>query len=324
MNPQQRKYVLMLAKEGSFSKAAEKLYITQPSFSQYIGKIEKELGVRLFERGTHPLKLTQAGTVYVETAEQMERMESEMKNRLNELEHLGRGTLTLGSTPFRMAYLLPRSIAEFQKLYPGIQVNIVEEDTRELANLLRRGILDLYISNEEKGSEEFRVEVLEEEQFYLAVPKEAVQSVPVKYQALTAEDICARNKKYLFAQQIDFTVFADLPLITAEEGEYDLHHMKKYWGEEWNFQGKLISVKTLDTAFAFVNHGIGMAIIPEKMICFGNFQIHPYYFRLPEKTIPARIQIYTRKNNYLSAAAHRYCQILKELVTQGTWKIHMQ
>lgn len=323
MNSQQRKYVLMLAKEGSFSKAAEKLYISQPSFSQYIGKIERQLGVRLFERGTHPLRLTQAGTVYVETAEQMERMESEMKNRLSELEHLDRGTLALGATSFRMAYLLPRSIAEYQKQYPGIQVNFIEEDNRELANLLHRGMIDLCIGSEDKGMEEFHAEVLEEEQFYLAVPREAAGARPVGCQALTEKDICARNKKYLFAQQVDLTVFEDLPLIMAEEGEYGLHHIKRYWGDGWNYQGKMISVKTLDTAFAFVNHGIGTAIIPEKMICFGNFREHPSYFRLPEKMIPARIQIYTRRNNYLSEAAHRYCQILKELVTQGTWKIHI-
>ena len=124
-------------------------------------------------------------------------------------------------------------------------------------------------------------------------------------------------------QPIDFSVFSDLPLIMAMEGEYTLHHIKKYWGKVWDYQGKIVSVKSLDTAFAFVNHGIGVAIIPEKMICFGNFKEHPYYFRLPEKAVPARIHIYTRKNNYLSVAAQRYCQILKELVTQGTWKIHI-
>lgn len=323
MNSQQRKYVLTLVKEGSFSKAAEKLYITQPSFSQYIGKVERELGVKLFERGTHPLKLTQAGRVYVEAAEQMEQIEADMKGRLEELEHLEMGTLTLGATPFRMAYLLPRSIAEYQKLYPGIQVNFVEEDTRELANLLRKGTIDLYIGGEDKGLEEFRAEALGDEQFYLAVPEKTVLPERIGSQTLTVEDICSRNKRFLFAQQIDFTAFSALPLIVAQEGEYGLHQIKKYWRDAWDFQGKMISVKTLDTAFAFVNHGIGTAIIPEKMICFGNFREHPYYFRLPEKTIPARIQIYTRKNSYLSVAAQRYCQLLKELVTQGTWKIHM-
>ena len=323
MNSQQRKYVLTLVKERSFSKAAEKLYITQPSFSQYIGKIEKDLGIKLFERGTHPLKLTQAGEVYVEAAEKMEQIEAEMQNRLDELEHLETGTLTLGTTPFRMAYLLPRSIAEYQKLYPGIQVNFVEEDIRELANLLRKGMLDLYIGGEDKGLEEFRAEALGEEQFYLAVSRKTALPDQIRRQSLMVEDICTRNKRFLFAQQIDFTAFSALPLIVAREGEYGLHQIKKYWRDTWDFQGKMISVKTLDTAFAFVNHGIGISIIPEKMICFGNFKEHPYYFRLPEITIPARIQIYTRKNSYLSMAAQRYCQILKELVTQGTWKIHM-
>ena len=323
MNSQQRKYVLTLVKEGSFSKAAGSLYITQPSFSQYIGKIERELGVKLFERGTHPLKLTQAGKLYVEAAEQIELIESEMKNRLHELEHLETGTLSLGTTPFRMAYLLPRSIAEYQKSYPGIQMNLVEENTRELADLLRKGVLDLCIGGDEKGLEEFRAEVLGEEQFYLAIPKDIVLPKQIEQHSLTAEDICRRNRRFLFVQPVDFSAFSNLPLLMTMEGEYTLHHIKKYWRQTWDYQGKILSVKALDTAFAFVNHGIGMAIIPEKMICFGNFKEHPYYFRLPEKAVPARIYIYTRKNNYLSAAAHRYCQILKELVTQGTWKIHI-
>ena len=67
MNTRQLQYILMIASTGSFSEAAKRLYVSQPSLSQYVHKLETELGVNLFER-TNPLRLTYAGEVYVEAA----------------------------------------------------------------------------------------------------------------------------------------------------------------------------------------------------------------------------------------------------------------
>ena len=71
MNTKQFQYVLTLAREGSFSKAADTLNITQPSLSQYIKKIEREVGITLFDRTNGDVRITDAGRVYIETARQI-------------------------------------------------------------------------------------------------------------------------------------------------------------------------------------------------------------------------------------------------------------
>src|SRR2546430_15991215 len=86
----------MVAKEGSFSRAAERLYRTQPAISLAIRKLEDSLGQPLFIRGARPVRLTDAGTLLRDYAERLINLRDEVKKGLNELEGLNRGELSLG------------------------------------------------------------------------------------------------------------------------------------------------------------------------------------------------------------------------------------
>ncbi len=85
MNTKQLKYVLTLVREGTFSRAAEVLNITQPSLSQYIKKIEKEIGLELFDRANGDIRLTDAGRVYVEAGRKILDLEHQMENSFTDL-----------------------------------------------------------------------------------------------------------------------------------------------------------------------------------------------------------------------------------------------
>ena len=113
VNSQQIEYVLTLAEQRSFSKAAQKLYVSQPSLSQYIINLEKQIGTSLFDRSTSPVRLTTAGEAFVETARQIKALEDNFTNRISDLENLRTGSVRIGASSFRSSCMLARSIAAF-------------------------------------------------------------------------------------------------------------------------------------------------------------------------------------------------------------------
>lgn len=107
MTTKQLQYVLTLAHEGSFSRAADVLNITQPSLSQYIKKIEKEVGLPLFDRANGDVRLTDAGKVYIEGGRKILDIEHQMENGFTDLTSYKTGSLIIGTAPYRAASMMP-------------------------------------------------------------------------------------------------------------------------------------------------------------------------------------------------------------------------
>ena len=89
-------YVLEVYKERSFSKAAQNLFISQPSLSARIKKIEEELGTTLFDRSSCPLQLTESGRIYIEAAQEIAQIEQNVENHINSLNTLKTGHISIG------------------------------------------------------------------------------------------------------------------------------------------------------------------------------------------------------------------------------------
>ena len=113
MNTKQLHYVLTLAHEGSFSKAADTLNITQPSLSQYIKKIEREIGLELFDRANGDIRLTDAGRVYIDAGKKILDIEHQMENSFTDMADHKTGSLIIGAAPYRAASMLPVIASRF-------------------------------------------------------------------------------------------------------------------------------------------------------------------------------------------------------------------
>jgi DNA-binding transcriptional LysR family regulator len=142
----QLRYFVTVVSTGTFTRAAERLYITQPSLSEQIRKLEAELGTSLFERLGRSLRLTSAGEVFLPHAERVLLEVEEARRRVREVLGVHRGHLGLGSLPGPAVRLLPRLLAEFHRRHPGIDVTLREEDSSpRLEDAIHRGELDLAI-----------------------------------------------------------------------------------------------------------------------------------------------------------------------------------
>src|SRR6201998_3791671 len=133
---------LTVTKEGSFSRAAERLYRTQPAVSLAIRKLEDSLGQPLFIRGARPVRLTDAGTLLREYAERLINLRDEVKKGLTELEGLKRGELSLGVNESSIHALLP-ALAKFRTSHPGVQVRVHRMFSRDIPHEVLNYRLDV-------------------------------------------------------------------------------------------------------------------------------------------------------------------------------------
>ena len=115
---------LAVAREGRFSRAAEKLFRTQSAVSQTIRKLEEELGEPLFDRSSREGVLTDAGTVLREYAEKLVNLRTDAREALTELREVQRGKLVIAANEFTALYLLP-VLGEFRRLHPMIKITVL-------------------------------------------------------------------------------------------------------------------------------------------------------------------------------------------------------
>lgn len=136
-------YILTIAKKKNMTKAAEELYVSQSSLSQYLSKLEQEIGTPLFFRAKGELVLTPAGELYIEAAEQVIQIQKQLYREIHALEN--KGQITVGVTSQFGLRMLSEIIPRFKKDYPDISIEISETNLPTLTKMLIEGSLDLGI-----------------------------------------------------------------------------------------------------------------------------------------------------------------------------------
>ena len=140
-------YVYAVYQAKSFSKAAKELFISQPSLSASVKRIENKIGYPIFDRSTKPLQLTEYGVQYIRAVEQMMSVKNEFVNYINDLGELKTGSLTIGGSSLFASLILPPVLSEFGKKFPMIRVELIEETTVKLNQFIRNGTIDMVLDN---------------------------------------------------------------------------------------------------------------------------------------------------------------------------------
>ena len=148
MNFQELDYVLAIDKYKSYSKAAEKLFITQSALNKYIKNLENQLNVKLFYYQDRKVSATPAGKRYIEAACSMIRLYDKMNLEINASDEELEGELKIGLSLQAGSYFLPRILPQFKKQFPRIKVLLFEEYADSLEKKLKNGQLDIYIVNQ--------------------------------------------------------------------------------------------------------------------------------------------------------------------------------
>ena len=163
-------YVMAVHEEQSFSGAARKHFISPPVLSRVVRKVERNLGVTLFDRSSIPLKPTPQGQKVLEYFEQMQKLRMELEQYCETAGQQGGPGLTVAAPSFFCTYGLPPVIAAFKERYPDWEIRLVEANDRDLVDFLRAGVAELGISANGDTAPGMESEVLRMENIILAVP----------------------------------------------------------------------------------------------------------------------------------------------------------
>ena len=301
MNTKKFRYVLTLAHEGSFSKAADALNITQPSLSQYIKKIEREVGVALFDRTNGDVRITDAGKVYIETAQQILDLEHQMENSISDIAGNRAGSLIIGAAPYRAASMMPAIAKQFQYLHPGMHLIVREGTTAELVEGMEHGEYDLAITLLPIDGRVFNWDKVVEEELILAVP--------ASYSALLSAAVSTRRYP-----AVDVNVLDGQNMVLLTDTQYMQRQLQNILIEKKISIRTAAIVKSLEAQIEFVKAGVGMALVPSGIERFCNDSNVTFYSFLDD--LPKReVVVMWRKDRKLAKVATE----LKEIINSIEW-----
>jgi len=171
MEIHQLRYFVAVADEGNFSRAAAKVRVAQPSLSQQIRKLEAEVGQPLFDRLPRSVVLTEAGRCLIEYARQILASIGDARRCVDELKGEIAGDLAVGAIPTIAPYVFPELVVTFQKHYPEVTLEIVEDVTEGITRRVEAGELDVAIASTCQQSPTLRRESLGSEALLALVPE---------------------------------------------------------------------------------------------------------------------------------------------------------
>ncbi|KXA18518.1 LysR substrate-binding domain-containing protein [Gardnerella vaginalis] len=192
MNIKSLEYLIAFAKEESFTKAAERMHVSQPTLSTQIKKLEDLLGVCLIERTPGKQILTPAGREVVYYANRIHADISNIYQAARRLEDPWSSTVVLGVFPTLCPYLMPRIMPVLRKLKPNFTVRFVEEKSATLIEMLHSGQIDAAILSERLTESTLRVKHIFDEDFVLAASTNSEfghQSTPIDISQLSSQKV---------------------------------------------------------------------------------------------------------------------------------------
>lgn len=166
-------YVLAIAQHQNITRAAEALYVSQPTLSKFLKSLEEELGLKLFRKLGNKYMLTYAGERYIERAGQILQIKKDLDMELADIIKRDVGVLKVAFPTMRCAYMLPSILPPFQQIYPNVKVQISEGHSQDLDGHILRGEAEIAFYTQPAGNSNpaLEYEVLGEEELLICAPK---------------------------------------------------------------------------------------------------------------------------------------------------------
>lgn len=305
-------YVYAVYKEKSFTKAAEKLYISQPCLSAAVKKIEDEIGMALFERKYNTVVLTETGKKYIEAAEKIMRAQLDFLSEVNDVKNLEKGSIIIGAPNYPVSYILPDIINAFSKKYPKINIVIIEANSVELLKKLREGSVDLIIDSFDNEISMCDYFPLFNEKILLAVPKENKCNNNLQEFRILPDDIFSKKISCESVKQIRLNKFFDEEFILLKEGHSMLNHAMKVF-KKYDFTPKVkFRFDQLSTSYTFTRSGNGISFVTDTMFKYHKFSNDVFLYNLRDAG-ERTMYIVRSKENAATFAGDKFIEFVSAL-----------
>src|SRR4051794_20542556 len=206
MEIHQLRYFVAVADEGNFSRAAAKVRVAQPSLSQQIRKLEAEVGQPLFDRLPRSVMLTEAGRCLLEYARQILASVSDARRCIDEFQGEIAGRVAVGAIPTIAPYVLPELVITFQKHYPQVTLEIVEDVTDGITRRIEAGELDVALASTCQSSPSLRREQLAKEPLLALLPggHPLAKNSLLEFDDLKAQRFLLLHEMHCLSQQVHY------------------------------------------------------------------------------------------------------------------------
>lgn len=300
MDISQLEVFLAVAREGGFSRAADKLYRTQSAVSQAVRKLEIEIGEPLFDRSSRDGLLTDAGRVLQEYAEQLLNVRENAREALAELRELQKGRLVIGANEFTALYLL-RVLAEFGRLHPAIRIMVQRSLGSQIPNDVLRHNCEFGVLTYDPEDPELSSVVVYSDELILVVPPQhpLARELKVSIRQLGAES---------FVAHIVSSPYREKVLQAFKKHKTPLH------------MG--VELPTLQAIKRFVAMGNGVAFLPE--ISVEDEIARGELVRIPvqELNVHRKLRLIYRRHAALSHAGRAFLKVAESVAhsTAGRYR----
>lgn len=305
-------YVYAVYQERSFSKAAARLFMTQPALSNKIKKIELQIRMPLFDRSTAPIGLTAAGRVYIEAAEQMMAVEKALGQRLLELSSQHSGSVSVGAAAFFCAHVLPELAALFQEQYPNCTVSILEGNTGDLTQCLQSGVVDFILDVDPIDSAAFIGQPMGEEHIMLAVPAHYAVNAQLKGLSLSFEAV--RDGRFYAEDcpKIDLSPFKNEDFLLLKKGN-DMHQRALKMCRNAGFSPNVkMYLDQMLTSYYVASNGHGVTFIRNAITHYVEPTDRLLFYKIDDPNVLRGITLYYKKHAHLSPAARDFARFMQQ------------
>lgn len=291
-----REYVQAIIDYGNISHAAKALYISQPYLSKFIKNLEQELGVEIINRKTTPVTLTYAGERYLYYMNKVENTVQKMQHEMHGISNLKRGRLKIGVSPILATYTLYQLLPHFMQLYPGVEIELVEEATETLENLLIQNHIDVCLNSLPITNPDIMYDYLYEEYNFIVIPS----NHPMYKKDQTNQDLFDPS-------QLDGEKF-----ILAKPG-LGLRRFTNQVFSEYNIHPKIVLETTnAENSLRLANNGVAITIVPQCVIESMALSIEANLYPLKDPKFKSHIVISYCKNDTLLPVAEAFISIAKK------------
>lgn len=297
-------YFLKIIELGSVSKAAENLYISQPSLSKYIKRLEESLQIELFDHSSSPLRLTYAGERYLAYINDYLRLEAHLTKEFLDIKSQVKGKIVIGIGQWSASMLIPHILPSFWKQYPDIEVVLREGLHTVLEPLIEKNQIDFCITNLPMSYKDITYEILMHEPILLAInsnnPLLQELELPTQFdvQHIAHLDFDKTNEQFFILPQ----------------GQNLSVQINGFLNKYVFRPKKVFETESIPTALGLVNAGIGVTFIPARGVLFQKHPENITFFTIGEPLYAWDLGVAYKNNTFLNHQARLFVEHVKTIL----------
>jgi DNA-binding transcriptional LysR family regulator len=309
MIDQSYEYFLAIAEEKSISKAAARIYISQPSLTKYLKKLEENVGATLFSRESHPLKLTSAGELYMEYIKDVIRITKKFDQDILYISSTISGKVTIGITLWRSSILMPLIFPDFMKKYPNVTIELKEGSQQYLLSLLEQGKADFCMMQLPNTQSSVTFEHLAYEHILFAVNKRNPILDNLDYDL--EGDVAALT-------QDEFLLFKREPFVLMKE-ENQLRQLTQNLLNKYEIiSSPVLETSNVVTALNLVSSGLGVTFVPEAILKYKERPGSLVFFKVDNPPLAWELGIAHKTRSIMSRQAQLMVEEIRSVYLNET------